>query len=56
MHSIDRKASKLNRLGPAGRHPLTDFQIAEVDTKAELIGALVPPGPMAACEMLEKPR
>ena len=53
MHSIDRNASKLNRLGPAKRHSLTDFQIAEVDTKVELIRALVPLGLMAACDMLE---
>ncbi len=44
MHSIDRNASKLDRLGPAKRHSFTDFQVTEVDTKVEIIRALPPGG------------
>ncbi|NIR29180.1 MAG: hypothetical protein GWN84_07660 [Gammaproteobacteria bacterium] len=53
MHSINRNTSKLNRLGPAKRHSWADFQVAEIDTKVELIRALIPLGLMAACDMLE---
>ncbi len=56
MHTIDRNASKLNRLGRAKRHSLTDFQMAEVDTKVELIRALVPLGLLAAALLDIEPR
>lgn len=53
MHSIDRNKSKLNRLGRAKGHSWSDFQVAETDTKVELIRALIPLGLMAVGEMLE---
>ena len=53
MHSIDRNALKLNRLGPARRRSWADFQIAEIDAKMELIRALIPLGLMAVCDTLE---
>ena len=41
MQSIDENTRKLNRLTKAVRGSLADFQRFEIDTKVELIRALI---------------
>ena len=47
MQSIDENTRKLNRLTKAVRGSLADFQRFEIDTKVELIRALIALGLMA---------
>ena len=53
MQSIDENTRKLNRLTKAVRGSLADFQRFEIDTKVELIRALIALGLMAVGDMLE---
>ena len=53
MQSIDENTRKLNRLTKAVRGSLVDFQRFEIDTKVELIRALIALGLMAVGDMLE---
>jgi hypothetical protein len=53
MRSIANRHGKRNRLGEATNWSAIDFHTQPLDTKAELIRALIPLGLMAVQEMLE---
>ncbi len=53
MKSIERNEWKRNRLAGAVKRSLGEFEQFEVDTKVELIRALIPLGLMAVSDMLE---
>ena len=54
MRSITKRRCKSKRLGEAVDGSAVDFPRESVDTKVELIRALIPLGLMAVQEMLEQ--